>query len=782
MRYLIFYLLYLALTSTVQANITVSSTAAELTAIDWIPKNNNNFRENVETDFTLTINNLNNGWQKTLNNKLKDLRKSDMTINLTITGETIKSIEDSFLNNTAKYIKTLTLNMPKLEKIGDSFLPQATKIEAITLPNSLTEIGHNFLNNNHKLLNIDLPSNLEKIGNDFLHNNSALENLIIPEKMTKIQKNFLSQCFGIKAITVPANVEKIDDGFLQNCQNLEILTFNTNKVTELKDHFLEHCEGLQSLTLPHSIKKIGNNGLSLCAGLTEITLPNALEKIGNDFLSNCISLEQLILPNALEKIGDHFLYSTPLKTITLPNSLKKIGDSFLAYTQIKNLSIPLGITDLGDSFLDSTKITDITIPNSVTKIGNYFLRNTKIIDITIPNSVTKIGSYFLYGCKDINTINIHRHNNDTIISKLFFLRSITQESSYYDQLNNISKVSDSDDDSNIYDNEITIKPDKRNPIYSKIPVTKQIQLNLYLQNSQKFSWEEDNWDNEYKPEFRSNEFIQNNTQLYFNDVKIIDQPLHKALEHNNFKLNLDLPPGVNLYIYSNTANWKTLPKSAQRNNKKKTQKNKLENFFKSRPSLNDLQNIKAAKPATPSAPPKSTRPQPERPQASAGIYNGTFFAWGAMSNRSNPNQTVPPAPVSSTPIPPAPIPPSSAIPKPPSLGNFKSPTSFRLSSSKPKNRPQSNRQNNRSHSPNRPDPATPLSTQPTFFTWGGMASVIKTKSTQTTSTQTKATNNAVPSRFDSFFKKANDKFANQVNENDLNDQVDDSEWDNDDWD
>jgi len=184
-------------------------------------------------------------------------------------------------------LKEVILN-EGLEKIGvRAFLN--TKIESITIPNSVKEIdslAFDFLKISHISINLN-NKNFEIKDNFFIDKNNKKILAYLDKKTTKV--------------TIPSSIKEIGKDAFSGCANLKEVILN---------------EGLE---------KIGDEAFS-STKIESITIPGSVKEIGKGAFSGCKNLEEIILNEGLEKIGHPAFSNTNIKSITIPSSVKEIGE------------------------------------------------------------------------------------------------------------------------------------------------------------------------------------------------------------------------------------------------------------------------------------------------------------------------------------------------------------------------------------------------------------------------------------------------------------------------
>ena len=242
-----------------------------------------------------------------------------------------KRIEDSFLLHNKNLRK---LYVPKLEYVGNEFLPANEGLTELDLP-SLKEVGYRFLSFNKSISKFNAPR-LEKTASCFLMENMNLTELVLPclieigdhsmdtntilssffaPKLERIGPLFLMQNLALKELDLPL-VKEIGGGFLRDNKILE--TFYAPALEKIGDHVMVANLGLTDLSLP-SLKEVGDNFLLNNKKLHTLYAPK-LEKAKHGFLANNTKLTNVYV--ASDEII-HNKHNKRLSFILAKNNIKK---------------------------------------------------------------------------------------------------------------------------------------------------------------------------------------------------------------------------------------------------------------------------------------------------------------------------------------------------------------------------------------------------------------------------------------------------------------------------
>mgnify|MGYP002626131174 CR=1 FL=1 len=263
---------------------------------------------------------------------------------------------------------------------------------------------------------------------------SKINSITIPNSIISISDYAFRKCSGLTDITIPDSVEYVGDATFRDCTGLTSVTIG-NDVNRIGAYAFYDCKGLVSITLPDSVESIGYCAFARCPGLMNITVVE--DNPYYDSRNNCNAIIETETNNLI--IG--------CQNTMIPNSVTSIGNSaFHGCTSLTNITIPDSVTSIGyDVFSDCTSLTSATIGNSVTSISvEAFYWCTSLTSITIPNSVTSIDYQAFYGCTNLtdvyytvdeeawNAVDLEE-GNDCLTNARIHFNVIDVENHYYVQ-------------------------------------------------------------------------------------------------------------------------------------------------------------------------------------------------------------------------------------------------------------------------------------------------------------------------------------------------------------
>lgn len=220
--------------------------------------------------------------------------------------------------------------------------------------------------------------------------------------MTTLPAGAFKGSLTIRRVTLPNDLTAIGASAFEGCTALDVmlLEFPSTLITIGEKAFAGAFMSRPNaevndlnLSAVKALTTIGNNAFENCKNLTGLMLPvdGNLSTIGNSAFKNCTSLAgTLLLPSNLKSMGSEAFYNCRnlTGTLTVPATLTTVGAK--AFMECASLEA-----------LDMSRSTLVTIEEET-------FRETGISSATLPVSLAKIGFGAFCLCKNLSSVTCRR--------------------------------------------------------------------------------------------------------------------------------------------------------------------------------------------------------------------------------------------------------------------------------------------------------------------------------------------------------------------------------------
>lgn len=194
-----------------------------------------------------------------------------------------------------------TIDRRKVTVLGNStfqYCTQASDIESVTLPDSLTTIEKNAFYNCEKLKSVTIPPNVSFIGL------AAFVEGLSESSLTEIKVDPENPYFSEK------------DGVVFSKDGTKLIVFPSGRSGDYQ--------------IPDGTVSVGDYAFYYCVNVSSITVPGSVRSLGEGAFGNCSSLTKAVLNEGLEEIGEYaFQSSSGIRDIIIPASVKSVGKNGL---------------------------------------------------------------------------------------------------------------------------------------------------------------------------------------------------------------------------------------------------------------------------------------------------------------------------------------------------------------------------------------------------------------------------------------------------------------------
>uniref|UniRef100_UPI0024AE06A3 leucine-rich repeat protein n=1 Tax=[Ruminococcus] torques TaxID=33039 RepID=UPI0024AE06A3 len=327
----------------------------------------------------------------------------------------------------------------KLQKIAARAFENCSKLQSISLPDSVQTIEENGFAYCKNLGAVDFGNVLKEIDN-YAFCDSGVTRVRIPNSTTAVGASAFSGCDSLNEVTLGSGLKGIERGVFSNCSNLKQIEIPDN-ITYISDEAFMDA-GLTSVEIPDSVTSIGFGAFYGCESLKKVVIGNNLAYIADNAFTSC-ALTEIMWGGKVEKIGtESFSNNKNLTTVSIPNSVTEIEyGAFNRCDNLSNVEIPDSVEAIGGFAFDNegndtrstnTKWYDaqadgdvyagkvyykykgeapadtvVTIKDGTKGIAGYaFYMQKNLKEVVIPDSVNNIGEGAFMGCESLKTVTI----------------------------------------------------------------------------------------------------------------------------------------------------------------------------------------------------------------------------------------------------------------------------------------------------------------------------------------------------------------------------------------
>lgn len=131
--------------------------------------------------------------------------------------------------------------------------------------------------------------------------------VILPNTVTEIRDRAFQDCNKLEKIKLPEDLTVIGDSAFYYCINLQDVSLYSH-IKEIGKSAFSYCESMNSISIPEGVKILKEGTFNYCIKLRKIDLPSSLEEIGQWAFMDCKSLGSLVIPPSVKKISSYLLF------------------------------------------------------------------------------------------------------------------------------------------------------------------------------------------------------------------------------------------------------------------------------------------------------------------------------------------------------------------------------------------------------------------------------------------------------------------------------------------
>ncbi len=122
--------------------------------------------------------------------------------------------------------------------------------------------------------------------------NSKIESITVPESVTMLNSSAFEDCVKLSSVTLPDTLETVKQYAFWNCESLTDITI-PQSVTTMEWRIFEECDKLENAVILAQISVLPVRTFQNCYALKSVTLPETLTKVDTEAFKNCTALESV---------------------------------------------------------------------------------------------------------------------------------------------------------------------------------------------------------------------------------------------------------------------------------------------------------------------------------------------------------------------------------------------------------------------------------------------------------------------------------------------------------
>ena len=207
-------------------------------------------------------------------------------------------------------------------------------------------------------------------------------------------------------VTIGENVTSIPAYLFRSASNLATLEILGN-LDRIPGHAFENCSSLKSALLPSSVTSVGAYAFYECSALETLTLGSATE-IGDYAFYNTATLSQITFPQNLNSIGAYAFAQTGIKDIVIPSSVSSISNNAFEASKVQTLNLGSGSLTLGNEVFENCQnLKKVTVGHGVETIPSSCFNNcASLQEVSLESGIQTISDKAFAGCTSLESISI----------------------------------------------------------------------------------------------------------------------------------------------------------------------------------------------------------------------------------------------------------------------------------------------------------------------------------------------------------------------------------------
>jgi hypothetical protein len=187
--------------------------------------------------------------------------------------------------------------------IEDEAFADCTRLDGITMGNSITNIASFAFSGCGSLTNVTIPDSVMMLGDGAFEFCTSLVSVLIGKGISVLTPEVFAECYSLAKVSVPESVVSIQDSAFVGCTNLGVIIL-PNDLAYIASYAFESCKSLTDVTIPDSVTDIGDGAFAYCMSITNITMSGQVSDIPSMTFYACTNLKSVTIPGNVIRIVD----------------------------------------------------------------------------------------------------------------------------------------------------------------------------------------------------------------------------------------------------------------------------------------------------------------------------------------------------------------------------------------------------------------------------------------------------------------------------------------------
>lgn len=318
------------------------------------------------------------------------------------------------------------VSLSKLTEVGANAFRNATALEAIAFPVTVSAYGDSVLSGCSGLKEVSYNGNMafgKLFGSDSYENsysviqngvNYYVPNVLVSIKVTAGISKIANYCFAnltkVENITYPDTVTSIGTAAFENSG---ITAVDFTNIIYIGANAFSHTN-LSSATLSDKLEVWGSGAFSFCEALTSVVINHNPSEIPSSLFEGCKALTSVEGVDSVIRVGKAAFKDTALTSFATVNNVVAVGD--YAFKGVTSLATD-GFTKVASIGIEAFEATGVigqvfykaadassVIPDGVLYVAPQAFKGLAVTSVAIPASVIEIGEGAFENCTSLASV------------------------------------------------------------------------------------------------------------------------------------------------------------------------------------------------------------------------------------------------------------------------------------------------------------------------------------------------------------------------------------------